>query len=65
MAYSTKKPWIKPEIRQYETPEEILAHYREGLSDADLQTLVELAEQMQRSARRGVEFSRSVRLAKK
>lgn len=51
MVHSKKKPWTKPEIRQFETPEELLASYREELSEADLQKLIKLAEQLQRSAR--------------
>jgi hypothetical protein len=49
---STKKPWTKPEVRQFETPEQLLAFYRQELSDEDLQRLIKLAEQLQRSARR-------------
>jgi hypothetical protein len=50
--HPTKKPWAKPEIRQLNTPEELLAFYHEGLSEADYQKLVSLAEQLERSARR-------------
>jgi hypothetical protein len=46
-----KKPWTKPMIRQFETPEQLLASYRKELPEADFQKLVKLAEQLERSAR--------------
>ena len=49
---STKKLWTKPEIRQFDAPEQLLASYRKDLPEADFQKLVTLAEQLQRSARR-------------
>lgn len=58
MAHSPKKPWTKPEITRFESIEELLASYREGLSDADFQTLVKLAEQLQRSSGRRVSSDR-------
>jgi hypothetical protein len=42
---------MKPEIRQFDTPEKLLAFYHERLSDADFQKLVKLAEQLQRSSK--------------
>ena len=54
LVHSKKKPWTKPEIRQFETPEQLLTFYREGLPEADLQRLVRLAEQLQRTERRSV-----------
>jgi hypothetical protein len=47
-----KKPWTKPEIRHFDKIEELLAYYREGLSETDFQKLMKLAEQLNRSARR-------------
>ena len=52
MANPIKQPWSAPVVTQFETPEDLLAFYRENLSEADFETLVRLAEQMQRSARR-------------
>ena len=65
MVRSTKSPWIKPEIRRFQTAEEVLAHYCKDLSEADLQTLLRFAEQMQRSSRRGPQIPLSVRSAKR
>lgn len=66
VAHSTKKTWIKPEIRQFETPEEILEYYRkDDLPQADLEKLVKLAEQLQQSARRSAERSQPRRSSKK
>ena len=48
-----KKPWTKPEVRRFETPEHLLASYRKELPEADFQKLVRLAEQLQRSPRQG------------
>ena len=28
MAHPTKKPWIKPQVKRFESPEELLAFYR-------------------------------------
>ncbi len=42
MVPTSKKRLIKPEIRRFETPEELLAFYREKFSDADMQTLMKL-----------------------
>jgi hypothetical protein len=49
--HSAKKPWTKPRVRQFETPEQLLATYRKELPAADVQKLVELAERLQRSAK--------------
>ena len=65
MALSTKKTWTKPEISQFETPEEILEYYRKDLPQADLEKLVKLAEQLQRSARRSAEHSQPRKSSKK
>ena len=57
--HSTKKPWTKPEVRRFETPEQLLASYRKELPEADFQKLVRLAEQLQRSARQSAGESQS------
>lgn len=64
MAHSTKKTWTKPAIRQFETPEEILEHYREHLPHAELEALVKRAQQLQQSARRSAENSQPRRSKK-
>lgn len=63
VVHSKKLPWTKPEIRQFETPESLLEHYRKELSEADLQKLIKLAEQLQRSGRRSAGRSQSRKLA--
>lgn len=65
MTPSAKKKWVRPEIRQFETPEELLAFYRKELPDEDFQTLVKLAERRERAVRRDVRRSQSANLAKK
>ena len=47
----TRKPWIKPEVRQFDI-EELLAAYRVGMPEAEYHELVRLAEQLQRSTGR-------------
>ena len=44
MAHPTKKPWIKPEVRRFESSEELLAFYR-SKSAAERQKLDELLGQ--------------------
>ena len=49
---STKKSWTKPEVRQFETLEQLLETYGKELPDADFRKLAELVEQLQRTTRR-------------
>lgn len=44
MAHPAKKPWIKPEVKRFESPEELLAFYR-SKSAAERQKLDELLGQ--------------------
>jgi hypothetical protein len=62
--HPTKKPWIKPVVRQFETPDELLAAYRKELSEADFQKLVRLAEQLQRTARQSIGKTQSRKSAR-
>lgn len=54
MLRAIRKPWIKPEVRRFETAEELLASYKEGMPNAEFQKLARLAEQLQRSTRRNL-----------
>jgi hypothetical protein len=48
----TKKPWTKPEIKRFETPEQLLESYRKTLREADLQKFAELFERLRQVAQR-------------
>lgn len=45
MTHPTKKPWIKPEVKRFQSPEELLAIYRSKGSVAERQKLEELVDQ--------------------
>ena len=45
MAHPTKKPWIKPEVKRFESLEELSKFYRSKASAADLDKLEELVDQ--------------------
>lgn len=49
--HSTKTPWTKPEVRRFETPEQLLASYCKQLPQVEFQKLIRVAEQLQLSAR--------------
>ena len=45
MAHPKKKPWIKPEVKHFESLEELSNFYRSKASLAELQKLEELLDQ--------------------
>ena len=45
MAHPTKKPWIKPEVKRFESLEELSKFYRSKASAAELDKLEELVDQ--------------------
>ena len=49
VAHSTKKQWTRPELRQFDTAEEMLAFYRPRASSAELEKLEKLADKMRNS----------------
>ena len=49
MAHSIKKQWIRPELRQLDTAEEMLAFNGPKASAAELEKLEKLADRMRSS----------------
>ena len=50
MARPTKKSWTKPEVKRFDTPEELLAHYRGRGSAAEREKLDELLDEARTKA---------------